>query len=54
MNEVEANPEKLSAAACCGGTTPEDDACCPRDAQAKAAGEAGCGCGEPRTGSCCS
>lgn len=33
-------------ASCCGGPVPaEPDACCASDAQAKAAGEAGCGCG---------
>jgi len=31
---------------CCGGPAPPDvDACCVADADAKAAGEAGCGCG---------
>lgn len=31
---------------CCGGPAPEDvDACCVKDADAKAAGEFGCGCG---------
>ncbi len=34
------------AAGCCGGPAPvEADACCVADAVAKAAGEAGCGCG---------
>ena len=50
-------------AGCCGGPAPEDtDACCVRDAEAKAAGEKGCGCGteSPKqqtvtveTGGCC-
>lgn len=44
-------------AACCGGPAPEDeDACCQKDAQAKAAGESDCGCSE-RTevaSTCCS
>lgn len=36
------------AAACCGGPAPKDaDACCVKDADAKAAGESGCGCGVP-------
>ncbi len=30
---------------CCGGPVPDRaDACCARDAQAKSAGRAGCGC----------
>ena len=34
------------AAGCCGGPAPAaTDACCVKDAQAKQAGEAGCGCG---------
>lgn len=34
------------AAACCGGPAPaESGACCVQDAQAKAQGQAGCGCG---------
>ncbi|MDP2055153.1 MAG: hypothetical protein Q8L75_16070, partial [Acidobacteriota bacterium] len=34
------------AASCCGGPAPaEVDACCVQDADAKAAGESGCGCG---------
>jgi thioredoxin reductase len=49
------------AQGCCGGAAPVDvDACCVRDAGAKAAGKPGCGCGptparvEPvRTTSCC-
>ncbi len=56
--EVEAD------AGCCGGPAPEGvDACCVRDADAKTAGEAGCGCSdsppeeEPlervAAGSCC-
>ncbi len=36
------------AAGCCGGPAPaEVDACCVKDADAKAAGESGCGCGDP-------
>jgi hypothetical protein len=35
--------------ACCGGPAPSDaDACCVKDADAKAAGETGCGCGAPK------
>jgi hypothetical protein len=34
------------AASCCGGPAPvEVDACCVKDADAKALGETGCGCG---------
>ncbi|MFK5978333.1 MAG: hypothetical protein QM488_05550 [Rhizobiaceae bacterium] len=33
------------AASCCGGPAPDHaDACCVKDANAKAAGEDGCGC----------
>lgn len=35
------------AAGCCGGPAPKGvDACCVKDADAKANGEAGCGCGD--------
>lgn len=38
-------PEAVNAAACCGGSAPKDsDACCVKDASAKAAGASGCGC----------
>jgi hypothetical protein len=38
--------EKAAAPGCCGGPAPKEaDACCVKDADAKAAGEAGCGCG---------
>ncbi len=51
-----------TAERCCGGPTPEDtDACCVADAEAKAGGEDGCGCGETQSrdnnntqGVCCS
>jgi hypothetical protein len=34
------------ASACCGGPAPkESEACCVKDADAKAAGQSGCGCG---------
>lgn len=47
MSEV--NAVAGQPAACCGGPAPKEaDACCVKDADAKAAGEAGCGCGEPR------
>ena len=41
-----------AASGCCGGPAPaEVDACCALDADAKAAGEVGCGCGAaPETG----
>jgi hypothetical protein len=36
------------AAGCCGGPAPAGSlACCVSDAEAKAAGRAGCGCGSP-------
>jgi hypothetical protein len=35
-----------AASGCCGGPAPASaDACCADDADAKAAGQAGCGCG---------
>lgn len=38
---------QTDAAACCGGLAPSGiDACCVKDANAKAAGEAGCGCSD--------
>lgn len=37
------------AAGCCGGPAPAaSDACCVRDAEAKAAGKSGCGCGSAK------
>jgi hypothetical protein len=33
-----------AAAACCGGPSPAEGACCAQDADAKSAGEDGCGC----------
>lgn len=45
MAEVNVVAEE-TASACCGGPAPKEaDACCVRDAEAKASGEAGCGCG---------
>jgi hypothetical protein len=47
MNEVDG----VEKQACCGGPAPKEaDACCVKDADAKAAGETGCGCGVPKTG----
>lgn len=47
MSEVKAVGEQ-PVSACCGGPAPkETDACCVKDADAKAAGESGCGCGVP-------
>ena len=49
--EEEAMPENqkvvaTAPSACCGGPAPsESDACCVKDADAKAAGQSGCGCG---------
>jgi hypothetical protein len=38
-------PEQAGAPACCGGPAPKEvDACCVKDADAKAAGTSGCGC----------
>ncbi|MEX0729539.1 MAG: NAD(P)-binding domain-containing protein [Aquisalimonadaceae bacterium] len=51
---------QAAAEGCCGGPAPDNaDACCVRDAQAKAAGQSGCGCGTsapeapPRKTACC-
>jgi hypothetical protein len=42
---AKAAPAAGAAAACCGGPAPTGtDACCAKDAEAKAAGSAGCGC----------
>ncbi|HEX6098816.1 MAG TPA: NAD(P)-binding domain-containing protein [Thermoanaerobaculia bacterium] len=47
MTEVNAVEE--TASACCGGPAPKEaDACCVKDADAKAAGQSGCGCGAPK------
>jgi hypothetical protein len=36
---------KANTSSCCGGPAPSDaNACCVRDAEAKAAGASGCGC----------
>ncbi|HEY8171882.1 MAG TPA: hypothetical protein VIH21_02245 [Dehalococcoidia bacterium] len=44
MAEVNAVQEPVSV--CCGGPAPKEaDACCVKDADAKGAGESGCGCG---------
>jgi thioredoxin reductase len=41
----------VEAASCCGGPAPaESGSCCVQDAEAKAAGQAGCGCGVTDTG----
>ncbi len=41
--------EIASASSCCGGPAPEaSNACCVLDAEAKAAGEEGCGCGSAK------
>ncbi|MFN0248400.1 MAG: sigma-70 family RNA polymerase sigma factor [Kofleriaceae bacterium] len=52
------NPKIEEAASCCGGPAPAGaDACCVKDAAAKAAGESGCGCGSkaanPTKKGCC-
>ncbi|MDP9190345.1 MAG: NAD(P)-binding domain-containing protein [Acidobacteriota bacterium] len=47
MTEVNAVADQQ--AACCGGPAPKEaDACCVKDADAKAAGESGCGCNTPK------
>ncbi|MCM0020694.1 MAG: flavoprotein, partial [Tagaea sp.] len=40
-------PAIVEAQGCCGGPAKTEDACCVADEQAKAQGEAGCGCGAP-------
>ena len=47
--QAEHQPVKgTSPAQCCGGPAPAGiDACCVRDAEAKAAGKGGCGCSSP-------
>ncbi len=41
--------ENQPASACCGGPAPKEaDACCVKDADAKSAGETGCGCDVPK------
>jgi len=43
---VDHRAANVAAAGCCGGPAPAGiDACCVRDADAKAAGQDGCGCG---------
>ena len=45
---VATQPAAADAAGCCGGPAPSGvDACCVDDADAKAAGQSGCGCGSP-------
>jgi hypothetical protein len=55
-NATDNETKDEAAPSCCGGPAPADAAaCCAKDAAAKAAGEAGCGCG-PKAGtkkSCC-
>lgn len=49
MKQVDEQDEERSAGRCCGGPAPAGvSACCARDADAKAAGEAGCGCASGR------
>lgn len=43
--DIRRSSEALPASNCCGGPAPEQvDACCVKDAAAKAAGASGCGC----------
>ena len=61
---IAAANDVVVASACCGGPASADiDACCVKDAEAKASGQPGCGCDEPvavavapaapRAASCC-
>lgn len=57
---TQARPSVAVTSGCCGGPAPAGiDACCVRDAQAKADGAEGCGCGatappvKPKVVSCC-
>jgi RNA polymerase sigma-70 factor (ECF subfamily) len=57
-NSDTTNTKTEEAASCCGGPAPAGaDACCVKDAAAKAAGESGCGCGtkaaSPAKKGCC-
>ena len=60
---AEENAVQKAGSMCCGGPAPDDtDACCVQDAEVRAAGETGCGCGTPKAAaknaapasSCCS
>ena len=59
MNTQLIDGNTQAAAGCCGGPAPESvAACCVKDAEAKAGGEAGCGCGstpdeEDTSSPCC-
>ena len=45
-NAENSRPHTGSASGCCGGPAPAGtSACCVRDAEAKSAGDVGCGCG---------
>ena len=44
---VKAARVPAASAGCCGGPATVADACCVDDQEAKAAGEAGCGCAAP-------
>jgi hypothetical protein len=47
LSSIAAVPSATVAAGCCGGPAPATStACCALDAEVKAAGQAGCGCGE--------
>ena len=51
-----ATPGPSQSAGCCGGPAPQGtDACCVKDAEAKASGSAGCGCSaaRPKASACC-
>lgn len=45
----EAKPDSNVTDGCCGGPAPEEtNACCVKDADAKANGQSGCGCGDAK------
>jgi hypothetical protein len=60
-NTVDPNPmSEREAAGCCGGPAPAGTSgCCARDAEVKASGGSGCGCGtvaaapKPAASGCC-
>lgn len=56
---MQAQVPKAEPSACCGGPAPAGvSACCVKDAEAKASGQSGCGCGSspkasPAPSACC-
>ena len=50
VGPVAGEAELATASGCCGGPAPKEvDACCVKDAAAKAEGKSGCGCGSSAT-----